>query len=331
MKGQATHGKNYQLSIRLAGKEAEVVQAVKDMGIDSAMASYGIKTKSAFTCWLREHTLTYWAENPLSGVDAGPKSLWLRQHRSTILDCLEIFGKNWVLANFRLTPLTLEKVISLDHRLFTGLDRKLTRLERVELDTKDIARKLETVIEWQDRAETRFQMAEETPREYSKEVRQLKEDYAEFTNLISSRLTQGIEKVLRVLLGQVAGSESPLSLAGPNPLGIDTLQSEAKQSKGRGRPKKIQEVETKPQLPVKLREAYLQAFPRLDEPEAPPERVTEPKQETPPEAKAETMAQSSHCKKCGGNIVTSYGERGCLQCGAEPKTIQRQISPIVHQ
>jgi len=73
------------------------------------------------------------------------------------------------------------------------------------------------------------------------------------------------------------------------------MLGQVKQIKGQHKPKT--------QLPVKLREIYLLAHP-----------LTKTLSSCPSQP-------DRHCKRCGGNIVTSYGERGCLQCG-EPAVSQ---------
>lgn len=184
------------LQKKFTGREAKIVQAVKDYDIDSVMVLYGVKHRNTFIRWLKENTSEQWKPNPLSGMAGGERELWLRTHRSTILDCLEIFGKDWTITHFCFSHDTLDRLIQSDHEPFR---QKLTRMERLELDVKYLKEQMEEDRKWRDRAEIRLQMVDEQRREETRTVKTIEEAFYSFTKTTSKQLSQGISEPLEQL------------------------------------------------------------------------------------------------------------------------------------
>lgn len=187
------------LEKKLAGKEAEAVKTIKEFSIGDAMQLYNIKSRRTFLKWVREHTNGEWELSPLVGMKGGPKMLFMMEHRETILDCLEIFGKEWVKDKFCFgKDATLDGFIKHDGRPPTG---KLTRLQRAELNAKEalcLARKLEKQMEFID---TRFSIVDEGQRKIG--VRQ--NETVEQVNNFETRVANDIGGIFTQALGQGLG------------------------------------------------------------------------------------------------------------------------------
>lgn len=112
------------LDNRLAGKEPEVISDVDRLGMWAAMDKHGIKSGVAFNTWLKKHR--YIASiDPLAGLSGGARIKWLKDHQRTIEDCITIFGRSWVLTNFRIQEDTLSRLLKSPNRPapFTRADR----------------------------------------------------------------------------------------------------------------------------------------------------------------------------------------------------------------
>lgn len=206
-----------------ASKEAEVVETVKGIGLDSAMVMYGVKHRGCFLKWLRDNTGEEWKfdSSSLAGLSGGDKAKWDREHRDTILDCLEIFGVDWVKANFRFSHDTLEGLIGSDHHPFTGYDKKLTRLERVELDSREALKKIKQLEHELIRHESRLDITQEDSRMVKCAQRYLEESYSQFIEATAKRIAQAL---IIPLLHQFAGSgDGSLPLKPLGDLDIDNL------------------------------------------------------------------------------------------------------------
>lgn len=190
------------LKQRFKGKEAEVVKAVKKLGIDSAMALYGAKHRKTFIRWLRDNTTEEWKSSPLAEMKRGEKAKWDREHRDTILDCLEIFGMDWIKANFHFTHDTLERLVQFDSQPPWGHDhdKKLTRLERVELDVREVLKRLREVEHKLDLHSTRLDMADTASREVRLAQNERDEAYSQFTQRVSSQLSGKVQTAFETLL-----------------------------------------------------------------------------------------------------------------------------------
>jgi len=211
------------LRIKFAGKEAEVVRAVKDYGIDTARAMYGAKNRSCFMAWLKDNTGEQWKSNPLERMKGGDKQKWIGEHRDTILDCLEIFGEDWVKANFCMPYGTLERVVGSSHHPFLGYDKKLTRLERLELDVRGLLKCVKEIEQRQSLQETRIDIAEQGTREVRLAQRERDEQYSKFVQLVSGQLSQKVQGLLEGFLSCAINPGETMRLPRPDDLSVNSL------------------------------------------------------------------------------------------------------------
>ncbi len=174
------------LNFLFQGIESEVIQSVHEYGAEATMTKYSIKTKATFRRWLKEHG-EEWPESPLAGISAGQKNMWLRLHRDTVKDCVKVLGKDVVKALFYLSMDTLEKVLA---------DNE----ESPELDVKVEVRRLKTelceVRESQEKVNLELDLLQEQRAESVRELRQLRQEYAEFQLFVSQKVTEVIKTAL---------------------------------------------------------------------------------------------------------------------------------------
>ena len=88
------------LEFRFKGKEAKVLAEVERDGIKAVMKQYGLKYQYNFSKWIERHRDPVLSK--LAGLNGGEKRLWMRNHRDTILDLLEIFGESFVMEKFHI-------------------------------------------------------------------------------------------------------------------------------------------------------------------------------------------------------------------------------------
>jgi sirohydrochlorin ferrochelatase len=174
------------LNFLFQGIETEVIQSVHESGAEVTMTKYSIKTKATFRRWLKEHD-EEWPESPLAGMSAGQKHMWLRLHRDTVKDCVKVLGKDVVEALFYLQTDTLEKVLAENE-------------ESPELDVKTEVRRLKAelceVRESQDRVKLELDLLQDQRAENVRELRQLRQDYADFQLFVSQKVTEVIKSAL---------------------------------------------------------------------------------------------------------------------------------------
>lgn len=96
---------------KFKGKEAYVVNLVNQMGYESVMRLYDVKHRKTFLRWYAENSNSELPHNPLEGLSRGEKHKWCVEHLDTIVDCIGIFGEDWVKANFHFTHDTLYSLI----------------------------------------------------------------------------------------------------------------------------------------------------------------------------------------------------------------------------
>lgn len=99
------------LKRKFRGNEAYVVSLIRQMGVSNVMLIYGLKNRKSFLRWFGENSVKDLPKEPLEGMSGGQKHKWLIDHRDTILDCLQVFGEDWVKMNFHFTHDTLYSFI----------------------------------------------------------------------------------------------------------------------------------------------------------------------------------------------------------------------------
>jgi len=173
------------LEQRLKDKELEVLEVVRSQGIKKAMSLYGIRTRNTFTWWLKMHSNgNSLYPNPLAGFSGGEKANWLRKHRNTILDCLEIFGEDFAMEHFCLKEETLHQLKSAGEKPF---GQKLTKLGTVELKANsalDIAEQAQRKTEL---LEARLETHQARQEEIIKRQKQLEKLFYQFEARVSRR------------------------------------------------------------------------------------------------------------------------------------------------
>jgi len=97
-----------------------------------------------------------------SGMSGGKKAMWLRQNGQLVLDYYDQFGEFLTLRQFNLKPSTLDSLFKRE-----GIVQEDTRC---------------------DRAEALAKIAVEGANEARREVRELKSQYSQFTELVGQQL-----------------------------------------------------------------------------------------------------------------------------------------------
>ena len=97
-----------------------------------------------------------------SGMRGGEKAMWLRQNGQLVLDYYDQFGEFLTLSQFNLKPSTLASLFNRE-----GIGQEDTRY---------------------DRAEALAKIAMEGANEARREVRELKSQYSQFTELVGQQL-----------------------------------------------------------------------------------------------------------------------------------------------
>jgi len=190
-------GKSYRTRCR--GREDKVIQSVKEIGISGTMALYGFKTRSYFIAWLEKEQAHWQDFNPIAGMRPMEIKKWRKEHRETILDCLEVFGADWVKSHFHFAHDNLERFVKFNHQPFTG-NRKLTRLERAELDSREAIRLARQATKEVNLFLDRLAIVDEGFRAEKHTVIELHEAYSSFTESVSNQLSHGIGQFIRTML-----------------------------------------------------------------------------------------------------------------------------------
>lgn len=97
-----------------------------------------------------------------SGMSGGKKAMWLRQNGQLVLDYYNQFGESLTLRQFNLKPSTLASLFERE-----GIEQEDTRY---------------------DRAEALAKIAIEGSNEARRDVRELKSQYSQFTELVAQQL-----------------------------------------------------------------------------------------------------------------------------------------------
>jgi len=193
------------LDRKFKGKENYVIGLVEQMGVDTAMAMTDTKHRKTFLRWLNEVTHGEWktSPNPLDELKGGPKDKWIKEHKALILDCLGIFGRDWVMNNFRLKPDTLERIV---HSGYKGNPATTWFKQREKLITeagqqadRNIYKILNILAEMereQDLLRTQVKMEHEAYLETLNRQRQLEKLYYDFAENIVRRIVQALTQTL---------------------------------------------------------------------------------------------------------------------------------------
>lgn len=126
------------LEQKFKGKEQYVVNLVGQMGYDSVMKMYGVKHRKTFLRWYAENSNNEHPHNPFEDLDGAGKHSFDKEHINTIIDCVQIFGEDWVKANFHFSHDTLYRLIRFGrqddnggatHKELQGIHKEFERLE----------------------------------------------------------------------------------------------------------------------------------------------------------------------------------------------------------
>jgi hypothetical protein len=75
--------RGYPLKFWLAGREAEVANAVKETGVDSAMVAFGLRYRPTFVKWLNSNKIE-WKPGTQEVKPHSVQRMDLRNHRKTV-------------------------------------------------------------------------------------------------------------------------------------------------------------------------------------------------------------------------------------------------------
>lgn len=198
------------LSRRFRGKEPYVLSLVRQMGVSQAMIVYKLKNRKSFLRWVGQNSnIGDLPTDPLEKMSGGEKHIWLKNHRETVLDCLQIWGEDWVKMNFHFTHDTLYSFLKSSEPPRPGsnqIDELLKDVERLkslcEIEHGDYIE----VIEGQKR---------------------LEQSVLSFAQEITKRLAQVIAKpLLEHIIGPDAGELNPELPGGKHKLDLNIVEGE---------------------------------------------------------------------------------------------------------
>lgn len=252
------------LERKFKGKEKQVLEEVQRDGIGVVMERYGLEKRWVFSKWINRHQDD--ALSKLAGLSGGGKALFCRQHRETIIDCLEIFGEDFVMEKFHIrNKYTLNNIIKGENTPFFW---KLNKTERLELQVSQALMGVKDIQQRLGRIETHLRIHDADIAEERGKINEL----INFVKSFSENVSETVARVLiqpliqRTLQDSCGGMElkikDPLELDFPTELEPTTLEQELEPN--------IQETGSdlvpadKPGFESagsKLKETYMQAHP----------------------------------------------------------------------
>lgn len=223
------------LKKQFTGKESEIIGAVKEYGIDTARAMFKVRHRKTFLHWLKENTSENWQPNPLETVKGvqrgGDKIRFNHEHRQTILDCLEIFGTEWTMANFHLKADTLDRLVRFDHHSFTGYSKRLTKLERMEFDLKEALARIKELEHRADVQDTKSDIIGGDNRDLKFGQNELGEAFQNLAETTARQISEGLIVPLTQYVLRTPEQVKALELTD---LSLEHLQSQARKQLGQG-------------------------------------------------------------------------------------------------
>jgi ABC-type methionine transport system ATPase subunit len=185
------------LKKRLRGHKGDIALELQTKDIETVMEMYGVKTRASFRKYLKEVGIKWENTQPLANLSGGQKQMWIRQHRELILNYYWTFGEEATLRHFTLTDATLDTILRFSdktHRV------SLTTMQRIKLDIQDLKFRIEQLEKGKATGDTKIEMAILARREETKEVRETRESYYQFTNLVSSQISKGIGQFIKLMI-----------------------------------------------------------------------------------------------------------------------------------
>lgn len=185
------------LKIKFKGKETYIVNLVNQMGVESVMRIHGVKNRKSFLRWYGENNGNQQPESPFDNFSGGEKHKWNKEHISTILDCVQVFGEDWTKANFHFTHDTLYNLIRFGQQSHSN--------EATQRDLREMHNHLEN-IKWRIQCE-HLDYVDSIER-----MRQLEIAVVNFAQMIAHQLvadlTPVIEQAFKVKPRQLKGGDT---------------------------------------------------------------------------------------------------------------------------
>lgn len=217
------------LDKQFAGKENEVLQAVKLLSVNGAMKQYNLKHKGTFLHWIRQQPSGNLYLTKLAGMSGGEKSKFYREHRATILDCLDIFGEDFTMSGFYINSKEkLDEIVRHNHNRPSS---KPTRADRAELKANTALDMAQELLHRVELFELKIEVIAQGERDNRKAINELKDLFGKFSEMVSNRIGNAMITPLLQHLIQIDDNLNPAEV--PNPLSVETLisQGEASQAK----------------------------------------------------------------------------------------------------
>lgn len=191
------------LETRLNPIKEDVLKAVSETSIEETMTMYGVKTRRTFVKWLEAHGNGALPVNPLAELKGGEKHKFLREHRQTILDLEETFGRDFVKGHFCIKEETLDAILRFEPSTFIS---KFTK---------------------SDRALAKAEIAEQAVKELRQEIKELRQQFATFQESVGTQLAKKF--LIPLLQSAIKIDESLIEKPKPEPdLSITGLITQAK-------------------------------------------------------------------------------------------------------
>jgi hypothetical protein len=243
------------LEFRFKGKEAKVLAEVERDGIKAVMKQYGIKNQYGFSKWIERHRDPVLSK--LAGLNGGEKRLWMRNHRDTIIDLLEIFGESFVMEKFHIShEAALTEMMSQTNEPYF---RKLSKGDRLDLRVNEALAGIKDIVTRLERIETHLQIHDVDIAEDRQTINELLDFVKKFSDNTSKTIARVLlEPLLQRTLQDSCGDmelpiKDPLALDFPKKLELNP-------------PKDTPEtgLEIKPEV-LRLKQTYLENHPMAGE------------------------------------------------------------------
>lgn len=173
---------------KLKGKEQDVINLVRSVGVDATMALFGCKSRAHFAKFLRSNIPDAINFHPSEVVHlrGGTKAKWLRLNREFVIECVEMWGRDFAMVNFALKPETLDETLRFQRGRLTQLER-----EGRATVTMDGISGQEIRIQ-QEHQHLEIEVCKQQIRDTQREVDELKELYGKFVRSVSERIGNAI-------------------------------------------------------------------------------------------------------------------------------------------
>ena len=164
----------------------------------------------------------------IKNLIGGPKAMYIRNHRDTILEVLEVAGKEVAMQTFNLRESTLDRLITQSP---TRYHQKQTNASEAKLRADTALSAIESLGEKLDRFEIRVERLREDTQQNREAIRELKDLYGEFVNQVSGQISQTL--ILPLLQALKIDADKVSLPERPDPLDVSFILAQGERWQNR--------------------------------------------------------------------------------------------------